>query len=99
MRLRRLAPVVMLGSLPLLNRARPCLEQLADRLEAQTTTSAAELAGELWGEEEANSHSAGAKRVRGAARELFPDDAPGHGGEWRLTPTQVVTLREHLREA
>ena len=101
---RRLAPLLLLpATLPLLARARtharPRLEQLAERLETAATVSPAELATELWGEDAADSHSAGAQRVRTAARELFPEAAPGHGGEWRLTPPQVRRIEKHLRES
>jgi hypothetical protein len=59
----------------------------------------ARLAGELWGEDETDSHSSGAQRVRTAARELFPKQAPGHGGEWRFTAAEVAALKSHLEEA
>jgi hypothetical protein len=60
--------------------------------------TASRLAGELWGDDEANSHSPGAQRVRTAARELFPERAPGHGGEWQFMNSQVAKLKTHLEE-
>jgi|SRR5579871_1428873 len=101
---RIVGPIVVLAAAaPLVPRiralARPWLLRLGNRLEEAATMTAAEIAGELWGEDEANSHSAGAQRVRGLARELFPDEAPGHGGEWRFSPRQVSRLERQLREA
>ena len=93
---RTLLPLLALVAVPVAwqasRRARPRLALMR----GGSTVSVAELAGRLWGPGEANSHSAGAQRVRGAARELFPAHAPGHGGEWRFTATQVERLREHL---
>ncbi|HEX4035156.1 MAG TPA: hypothetical protein VHX66_11995 [Solirubrobacteraceae bacterium] len=94
-----LIPAVALSPL-LLRRVRPVgramLGRSTDRLRGVEPLTAATLAGELWGAEEANSHSPGAQRVRTLARELFPDQAPGHGGEWRFTAAQVTKLKAHL---
>jgi hypothetical protein len=46
------------------------------------TITPTELAVELWGESEDHSRSRGARKVRRIARRLFPDDAPGQGGDW-----------------
>jgi hypothetical protein len=87
----------------LLRRARPVahavLMRSTGRSGGEEPLTPATLAGELWGADEANSHSPGAQRVRNAARELFPRKAPGHGGEWRFTAAQVEKLKTHLREA
>jgi hypothetical protein len=86
----------------LLARGRPAtrflLERSTGRGRRSQPLTAGSLAGELWGEDEANSHSAGAQRVRAAARDLFPRQAPGQGGEWHFTPAQVQKLKTHLEE-
>jgi hypothetical protein len=86
----------------LLRRARPAtrllLERATGRSRGPEPVTPGSLAGELWGEDEANSHSAEAQRVRAAARELFPRQAPGHGGEWRFSAAQVLKLKAHLEE-
>jgi hypothetical protein len=56
----------------------------------------AQLAADLWGTGEGFSTSPGALKVRRAARILFPDAAPGQGGEWELTEAQAGQIREHL---
>jgi hypothetical protein len=97
-----LIPMAAIVAPRLLRRARPAartlLERSSGRLRGTEPLTAASLAGELWGEDEANSHSPGAQRVRTAARELFPEQAPGHGGEWHFTPAQVLKLTAHLEE-
>jgi hypothetical protein len=60
------------------------------------TRTPTELAVELWGSAEGYSRSAGARRVRRIARDLFPDDAPGQGREWHLTDAQAAQICEHL---
>lgn len=60
------------------------------------TITPTELAVELWGTGENQSRSQGARKVRRIARELFPADAPGQGGEWHLTPQQVEEIRARL---
>jgi hypothetical protein len=86
----------------LLRLARPAtrtlLERSAGRLRGSEPMTAALVARELWGDDEADSHSPGAQRVRAAARELFPEQAPGHGGEWRFTAAEVAQLKAHLEE-
>jgi hypothetical protein len=57
------------------------------------TMTPTQLAVELWGRAENDSHSWGAREVRRIARELFPADAPGMGGRWHLTPTQASAIR------
>jgi hypothetical protein len=56
------------------------------------------LAAELWGSSEANSRSAGARKVRLAARDMFSDNAPGQSGEWDFTDAQLAILREELTD-
>ncbi len=85
----------------LLRRATPVTRLLArqtGRFSGSEPRTPASLAGELWGRDEANSHSPGAQRVRTAARDLFPKQAPGHGGEWRFTAAQIAKLKTHLQE-
>jgi hypothetical protein len=55
-----------------------------------------ELAVELWGTDEGYSRSAGARRVRMVARELFPDGAPGQGHQWELSNDQAGAIRAHI---
>lgn len=57
-----------------------------------------QLAVEIWGKDEDYSRSAGARRVRQVARDVFPHDAPGQGGEWELTGEQAVRIRERLTQ-
>jgi hypothetical protein len=52
-----------------------------------------ELARSIWGEAESYSRSRGARRVRQVARDLFPEDAPGKGHEWKLTVEQAAAIR------
>jgi hypothetical protein len=56
----------------------------------------AQLAADSWGAAEGLSTSPGAWKVRRAARILFPDAAPGQGGEWELTEAQAGQIQEHL---
>lgn len=51
---------------------------------------------QLWGEGDRDSRSPGARKIRKVARELFAADAPGKGGEWHLTPSQVDAIRAEL---
>lgn len=60
------------------------------------TLTPTELAVELWGQSENDSHSRGARKVRRIARELFPHDAPGMGGEWILTPDMAAAIRSEV---
>ncbi|HMJ34822.1 MAG TPA: hypothetical protein VK501_12990 [Baekduia sp.] len=60
------------------------------------TLTPTELAVELWGTAENDSHSQGARQVRRTARSLFPADAPGMGGHWHLTPAQVQAIRAEV---
>lgn len=55
------------------------------------------LAQEIWGASQAYSHSWGARLVRRVARDLFPDDAPGKGRDWELTPPPLA-LDSPLRQ-
>ncbi len=55
-----------------------------------------ELAVEIWGSAENYTRSAGARRVRAVARELFPSDAPGQGGRWELSSVQADAIRVRL---
>lgn len=105
MRWRRLLPAVVLipAAAALspwaLRRARPLVRAALERTTGGSPPlTPATLAGELWGDEEADSHSPGAQRVRAAARDLFPKQAPGHGGEWRFSPAQVAKLKAQLEE-
>jgi len=97
-----LIPVAAILAPRLLRRARPparsLLERSSGRLRGSQPMTAARLAGEVWGKDEANSHSPGAQRVRTAARDLFPEQAPGHGGEWRFSAAEVSKLKTHLEE-
>ena len=95
-----LLPAAIVFSPRLLRRARPVTRRLLARSSERfgPPLTPATLAGELWGPDEANSHSPGAQRVRTAARDLFPKQAPGHGGEWRFTAAQVAKLKAHLDE-
>jgi hypothetical protein len=56
-----------------------------------------ELAVEIRGRDENWARSPGARKVRQVARELFPESAPGHGGEWDLSDDQAGRIRESLR--
>ena len=58
-----------------------------------------ELAVEFWGPGEGNSRSRGARIVRRIARDLFPTDVPGHGGQWELTDAHIVRIRERVMQA
>jgi hypothetical protein len=97
-----LLPAAIVVGPRLVRRAKPATRALLARsparLGGQERVTPAILAGELWGGDEANSHSPGAQRVRTAARDLFPKQAPGHGGEWRFTDSQVAKLKAHLEE-
>jgi hypothetical protein len=55
-----------------------------------------EVGVELYGEAERFSRSNAARKVRAAARELFREDAPGKGGEWKLTSAQVAKIKRRL---
>lgn len=59
-------------------------------------TTPTELAAEIWGKSEGYSRNPGARRVRREARELFPEDAPGRGGDWDFTDEQSSRIRERL---
>jgi hypothetical protein len=58
----------------------------------------AEVAVKIWGTQEGHSRGPGPRKVRVVARELFPDDAPGQGGEWDLTDAQAATIRAELTD-
>ncbi len=60
------------------------------------TITPTELAVAIWGRAEDDSRSRGARLVRRVARELFPGEAPGKGGEWHLTPAQVAAIRRQV---
>ncbi len=60
------------------------------------TLTPTELAVELWGDAENYSRSSGAFKVRKIARDLFPDDAPGRGGHWHLTPAMASAIRAYV---
>lgn len=61
-------------------------------------TTPTELATEIWGAHEGASRSAGSRRIRATARELFPKSAPGKGGEWELTEEQADLIRARVSE-
>lgn len=63
---------------------------------AGKTLSPTELARQIWGSVEGHSRSRGTRLIRQIARELFPEDAPGKGHEWHLTPEQVAAIRRHV---
>lgn len=52
---------------------------------SENTLTPTQLAVELWGTAENDSHSQGARIVRKIARELYAEDAPGMGGRLRTT--------------
>jgi hypothetical protein len=56
-----------------------------------------QLAAQLFGQSHGEARSAGARAVRKAARELFPNEAPGKGGSWNLTPDQAAAIGKRLR--
>jgi hypothetical protein len=60
------------------------------------TMTPTEVAVAIWGSQEGESRSHGAREVRRIARDLFPDDAPGQGDEWHLTPDQVAQIRAQV---
>jgi ribose transport system permease protein len=60
------------------------------------TPTPTERAVELWRSFENHSRSQGARKIRRIARERFPADAPGRGGEWHFTPHQVATIRARI---
>lgn len=63
------------------------------------TITPTQLATEIWGQAENESHSRGARLVRKIARELFPEDAPGMGGQWAFTPAQADRIRAQAPHA
>jgi hypothetical protein len=60
------------------------------------TITPTELAVRIWGKSQNDSRSAGARRIRVVARELFPGRAPGKGNEWHLTQAQVDKIRRYV---
>lgn len=60
------------------------------------THTPTEVGVELFGETERFARSDAARKVRAVARKLFPEDAPGKGGRWQLTPIQVVEIKQRL---
>lgn len=54
------------------------------------------LAAAIWGSSQAYSRSWGAREVRRVARELFFEDAPGQGREWKFTPEQEAAIRREV---
>jgi len=64
---------------------------------APVTITASQLATELWGVGQGDSRSSGARIVRLAARDLFPESAPGKGNAWRFTKGQAQKIRRHPR--
>jgi hypothetical protein len=63
------------------------------------TITPVQLAVALWGERENWSRSPRARDVRRKARELFPDQWPGQGRSWALTPQMQSQLRDVLLSA
>lgn len=61
------------------------------------TTTPTELATQLWGQAEAESHSAGARRVRKIARRLFPRSEDDAYREWHFTPDQVLAIKRDVQ--
>lgn len=64
----------------------------------ENTLTPTQLAVEIWGPSEDESHSRGAREVRRIARDLFPADAPGMGGHWAITKGQaerICTVASH----
>ncbi len=62
-------------------------------MEATTPT---ELAVQLLGPSEGHSRARGPRRVRIIARRLFPEEAPGKGGNWQLTANQVAAIKRDV---
>lgn len=60
------------------------------------TLTPTQLAVQLWGQAENDSHSQGAREVRRIARDLFPKHAPGMGGKWALTPDQAAAIHSQV---
>ena len=60
------------------------------------TTTPTELAVQLWGRSEAESRSAGARKVRKIARELFPRTEAEWGNDWHFTPGQVLAIKREV---
>lgn len=61
------------------------------------TMTPKELAVRLWGADQDWARSAGARRVRSIARRLYPERAPGQGGEWALTHEQARRIEVEAR--
>jgi hypothetical protein len=62
----------------------------------EDTITPTQLAVQIWGKAENHSRSAGARNVRRAARRLFPDQWPGKGGQWELTPDMAAAIRREV---
>jgi hypothetical protein len=60
------------------------------------TMTPTELAAELWGRAEAESHSRGARGVCAIARELFPRSDGERYTHWHFTPDQVLAIKGYV---
>lgn len=56
------------------------------------TVTPTELAVSLWGQAEGHSRSAGARRIRKIARDLYG----ASGQPWHFTPRQVAEITDRL---
>ena len=63
---------------------------------SKPTTTPTELAAQIWGDQQADSRSRGARQIRVLARELFPNAAPGRGKAWHLTTDQADAIRQQV---
>ena len=63
---------------------------------AANRSTPAGLAAVVWGSSQAHSRSWGAREVRRVARNLFSEDAPGQGREWKFTPEQEAAIRREV---
>jgi hypothetical protein len=60
------------------------------------TMTPTEVAAEVWGRAEAESHSAGARRVRKVARTLFPRSQAEAYRPWHFTPDQALEIKRNV---
>lgn len=65
-------------------------------MSAAETVTPRELAVAIGGSAQDYARSPVVRAIRVVARELYPDEAPGKGGEWHLRPEQANAIRRRL---